>query len=136
MHVLYKKVYSLCIYDDVFLNPLFQKFWVENTKVEAKAPIEKKKSIISLPFHITTAAGSGPGDHWPHFHLESSRVIRKWEVQRILGEKRPQFAELLSIHETVAMTTNTAQKAGPSVPRALLVHPYLKQHGISVFKSI
>lgn len=92
MHVLYKKVYSLYIY--LFITWCVLKFstseilgWKYKSGGKGLHSTLKNKKHNSLSFHITTEeAGLGHGDGRPFFHLESSRVTRKWEVQRVLGE--------------------------------------------------
>lgn len=44
-------------------------------------------------------------------------------MQRVLGGNRPQFVELLTVHQTVAVTTNTAQKAQPFRPQSSASSP-------------
>lgn len=137
MHVLYKK-YILCMVITWCLKFSISEILGWKHKSGSKglhSTLKNTKSIIPFSFISTKEAGSGQGDGRPCCHLESSR----WPENRKckgLGENRPQFLELLVVHETVAMATNTAQKAWPSIPTALLLHPNLKSRGISVFKSI
>lgn len=44
-------------------------------------------------------------------------------MQRVLGGNGPQFVELLTVHQTVAVTTNTAQKAQPFRPQSSASSP-------------
>lgn len=80
----------------------------------------KKKSVILFPFI------SPPKK--PNWATESAGPVFTWCKWKCKGFQKAtdQSVELLVVHETVAMTTNTAQEAWPSVPRALLPHPYLK----------
>lgn len=93
MHVLHKKVYSLCVYYLLCSEVLYFRnsgLKTQRWKQRPPCPLKKNRNCTSLSFHITTEeTASGHGRGWPCLHLESLRATRKLEVQSISGENGP-----------------------------------------------